>query len=117
MIGTTHALPSRQAMMAEAIVIAQRRLTAERIDFCYRQTQALMEGVPLTSGAYAELQTAHAAVLFLQCQVVQESGALLEKRKDPRLSTGQIIDRLARAMGQSATTHAQVIESFMGIFE
>ncbi|HRK06686.1 MAG TPA: hypothetical protein PLZ57_02860 [Pseudobdellovibrionaceae bacterium] len=111
------ASPTRQAMMAEATAIAQRRATADRIDFCYRQTQAVMEGVPLNSGAYGELQTAHAAVLFLQCQVVQESGALLNKRRDPRLSTGQVIDRLASAMGQSEATHARLVDSFNTLFE
>lgn len=109
--------PTRQALMAEATAIAQRRATADRIDFCYRQTQAVMEGVPLNSGAYGELQTAHAAVLFLQCQVVQESGALLNKRRDPRLSTGQVIDRLASAMGQSEATHARLVDSFITLFE
>lgn len=109
--------PTRQALMAEATAIAQRRATADRIDFCYRQTQAVMEGVPLNSGAYGELQTAHAAVLFLQCQVVQESGALLNKRRDPRLSTGQVIDRLASAIGQSEGTHSRLVDSFITLFE
>jgi hypothetical protein len=109
--------PTRQALMAEATAIAQRRATAVRIDFCYRQTQAVMEGVPLNSGAYGELQSAHAVVLFLQCQVVQESGALLNKRRDPRLSTGQVIDRLASTMGQSEDTHARLVESFITLFE
>lgn len=108
---------SGQALIAEATAIALRRTTSARIDFCYRQTQSMMEGVPLNSGAYADLQTAHAAILFLQCQVVHENGDLLNKRRDPRLSTGQVIDRLSRAMGQSEATQARLVESFITLFE